>query len=538
MRLSRKTRIALTGAGLALALTAAAVTGRGDAASAPHPGPVPNIDWTVAGHDISNTRDAAGERLLGPTTVSRLTPAWSVSAAGGLSVTPADDGATLYYPDLAGQFWAVAANTGQVRWSHSITDYTGTAGDVVRDSPAVHGNELVFGDSTFTAMAGARVLAVDKRTGAKLWQTVVDAYPVATVTSSPVIIGDTIYVGISSSEEFIAVKPGYHCCSFRGSVVALDARTGRILWQTHTVPAGYSGGGVWGSTPAVDPRAGLLYVATGNNYSVPDGICDAPNQQGCSMPVRANHADSIMALDMATGAIRWATPTIADDVYTAKCDSATQAGCGSDFDFASGPNLIRLPSGRMLVGVGQKSGVYWALDPHTGKVVWHTPIGPGSTEGGIQWGSATDGSRIYVAIGNYFGKPYQIRTAHGAPSTIAGGSWAALDAATGRILWQVADPQQAADIGYVTTANGVVYAGSTASTGDTMYALDAANGRILWRFASGTPVVSGTAIVHGWLYWGSGFKLGTACPTGQGPMRVCINRIGRMFAFHLPANSR
>ena len=227
-------------------------------------------------------------------------------------------------------------------------------------------------------------------------------------------------------------------------------------------------------------------------------MCTFPGQTGCALPPADDHDDSVLALDPATGAMRWSKATLSSDVSNGACS----ANCGPDSDFGSGPNLFRLPSGRQLLGIGQKNGVYWALDPRTGAVVWKTVAGPAGGNGGIEWGSATDGGRIYVAEGNWDGVPYQITSGSGRRSTTGGGFWAALDAATGRILWQVADPQQAADLGFVSTANGLVYAGSTAATGDDMYVLDAATGGVLWSFASGGAVASGAAIVDGTVYWG------------------------------------
>jgi polyvinyl alcohol dehydrogenase (cytochrome) len=87
-----------------------------------------------------------------------------------------------------------------------------------------------------------------------------------------------------------------------------------------------------------------------------------------------------------------------------------------------------------------------------------------------------------------------------------------MDQATGKILWQTPDPQGSFDIGFVSTANGVVYGGSVATTGTNMYALDAATGKILWSFASGGSVTGGAAIVDGSVYWGSGY-CGTECFT-------------------------
>jgi polyvinyl alcohol dehydrogenase (cytochrome) len=478
-------------------------------------------EWPVAGQNIRNTRFAAAESKVGPGNVSQLAARWTLSTGGDVAATPTMADGTVYvtdigaFPGFAGRLWAVSASTGKVRWSHPISDYTGFAGDSSRTSPAVSGDQLIIGNwaIAFRSPVGANIIAVDRDTGEKVWATQVDSHPAAKITASPVVSRGIVYVGVSSNEEVLAaIDPGYQCCSFRGSVVALDARTGRILWKAYTVPVGYTGGAVWGSTAAVDPQAGLVYVGTGNNYTMPPGVCETPDQTDCTPPVADNHADAVLALDQATGAVRWAKHTLTADTYTLLCGIPPRAGCGPDFDFGSGPNLLTLPSGRRLLGIGQKSGVYWALDPLTGAEVWHTQVGPGGAYGGIQWGSATDGRRVYAAIANTNGEPYPITSATGQTSTIRGGSWAALDAATGAIRWQTADPQGAADLGFVSVANGVVYAGSTAVTGDDMYALDAATGAIRWRFGSGGSVISGAAIVNGTVYWGSGYYIGSACP--------------------------
>jgi len=154
-----------------------------------------------------------------------------------------------------------------------------------------------------------------------------------------------------------------------------------------------------------------------------------------------------------------------------------------------------------VVGIGQKSGVYWALDAATGRLLWSRLVGPGSDPGGIQWGTAVDGRRIYAAIGHNTGEPYTLPSGE----VITGGSWAALDPGTGQILWQTPDPQGAPDLASLTVANGILYGGSMAHTGDQMYALDTRTGRILWSFAAGGSVVGGPAVVDGTVYWGSGY---------------------------------
>jgi len=166
-----------------------------------------------------------------------------------------------------------------------------------------------------------------------------------------------------------------------------------------------------------------------------------------------------------------------------------------------------------LVGDGQKSGIYWAFDPANGNIVWDTLVGPGTSLGGLEWGSAYDGLRIYTAEADPFGVPYALR--NGTTLSAGGGSWAALDPQTGAILWQTATPGGYGALGPMSEAGGVLLAGSmdpSASDPD-MFALDAGTGKILWSFDAGSSVNAGPAIVDGTVYWGSGYAhLGPALP--------------------------
>jgi polyvinyl alcohol dehydrogenase (cytochrome) len=239
-----------------------------------------------------------------------------------------------------------------------------------------------------------------------------------------------------------------------------------------------------------------------------------PGQTGCTTPAGGDYVDSILALNVFTGSVAWADRTITSDQFTLAAPS------GPDFDFGSAPNLFTTTNPatgfpEQLLGIGQKNGVYWALDPSTGKVVWSTQAGPAGFLGGMEWGSAADGSRVYVAEADSTHQAYTLGgSGPYAGHTATGGSWAALDAATGKILWQTPDSQGAVDLGFVSAANGVVYAGSNAGTGQNMYALDAATGKILWGFASGGAVISGAAIANGSVFWGSGYYVST-CPSGS-----------------------
>jgi polyvinyl alcohol dehydrogenase (cytochrome) len=266
-----------------------------------------------------------------------------------------------------------------------------------------------------------------------------------------------------------------------------------------------------------------VYIATGNNYSVPQSVLDcvaanAGNPTAIAACSDANnHFDSIMALNMRTGAIRWVTRALPFDAWTVDCffpppfDENCPDPQGPDYDFGQAPALYKTRdaiTGKSieLVGAGQKSGQYWALNPDTGEVKWVTQAGPGGTAGGLQWGSAVDGTRVYTANANSLHTLWVPKDGVQTDS----GAWSALDAATGELLWQHVPSVPGGGFGGntsgpVTTANGVVYGCSLDDAGN-MYALNAANGDELWNFASGGSCLSGAAIADGMLYWGSGYS--------------------------------
>jgi polyvinyl alcohol dehydrogenase (cytochrome) len=276
-----------------------------------------------------------------------------------------------------------------------------------------------------------------------------------------------------------------------------------------------------------------------------------PEQElACRDP--ADLIDSVLSLDLDDGHLKWAFQTRGSDTFTALCvtQPATCPFPHDDFDFGAGPNLFKLKNdgrrdgddrrdgrngdgddhgSRELLGIGQKSGIYYALNPDNGRLVWATLVGPGGLFGGIEWGTAADGERVYVALANSEHRPYQLQPT-GQPHN--SGSWAALDAKTGRILWQIpatgVDPRAptfgALALGSVSAANRVMYA---SGNGGDFVALDAVTGRILWTFPSGGTVISGPAIVHDTLYWGTGYdKRGRGIPNNK------------LYSFFVPRNLR
>jgi polyvinyl alcohol dehydrogenase (cytochrome) len=496
--------------------------------------------WPTAGNDLQNTRYQKTESKISPSNVGTLASKWVFETGGDVSATPAVDGAKVYVPDWAGNLYAIDRKTGALVWSVNISAVTGVPFDKARATPALAGDKVIIGTQGSILIPGGgpggKVLAFNKNTGALVWSTQADNHPAAIITQSATVFNGRVYVGVASLEEGLAAfVPGY-ALSFRGSMLALDLDTGAILWKTYTAPEGYTGNAVWGSSPAIDTKRGQIYIATGNNYSVPQSVLDCVTAAGSDPAAQAaclpadDHVDSVLALDLETGAIRWATRAIPYDAWTGSCIFGDGSACpdpaGPDYDFGQAPALFTAKDGgkgkpRDLVGAGQKSGQYWALDPDTGAVVWVTQAGPGGTSGGLQWGSAVDGQRIYTANANSNHVPWN--------GTDTSGVWSALDPATGQVLWETRPPDGdyagslgGTTSGPVTTANGVVFGCSLKPEGH-MYALNAATGQVLWDFESGGSCVSGAAISNGMVFWGSGYSnFGMGTPNNK------------VYAFSLP----
>jgi polyvinyl alcohol dehydrogenase (cytochrome) len=569
----RPTRLARA---LAVALLGTAVV----AASCTRPPGATGGSWTMSGYDAKNTRFAAGETTISAANADQLKPKWAIDTKGDVSATPAVRDGVVYFPDFGGYLNAVDARTGQQIWQKKVSDATGFADSQVRNTPAFYNDLLIVGEikhhshgeepgeepggddhhgsgggdhhgSPPTTVPGGEdhddpnavghpvhVMAFDVKTGNLVWKTAVDQHASSIITSNPVISGTRIVVGVSSSEEDKAESSDYKCCSFRGSLVSLSARTGQQLWKTYTVPpnptdkrctsfdsasqdfkgCADSGVAVW-NTPAIDAARNTAYFATGNNYTVTDAEFECAkkakeaNTSNADCPGAGNLIESIIAVDLLTGRIKWAKKLGGFDAWNYQCiynPGATwcPGPYGNDYDFGSNTNLFTATihgARHDIVGVGQKSGIYWALDANTGEVIWNTLVGPGSFLGGIEWGTAYDGKYVYVGNGNLSGV---VHTLQPSGQSHNGGSWTALDPATGKIVWQTpstgAKPNGA--LGPVTVANGVVFGGAISPSGDNMFAMEAATGKPIWHFAAGGSVNGGPAVVDGVVYWGAGYS--------------------------------
>jgi len=243
-------------------------------------------------------------------------------------------------PDWAGNLFKIDRRTGEQIWSHKISEYTGISGSLSRNSPAIVGNLLIFGDQ-----ASATMMAVDKRSGLLVWKTLLDSHAGAIVTGSAVEFGGKIYVGVSSNQESLAAADPKFVLSFIGSVVSLDAQTGHIDWQTFMAPEGYTGNAVWGSNFSIDPKRHSLYIGTGNNYSVPAAVSDCVSKA-------KTVAEQVQCLDPTAGVVY--AGSLSGDMVAMDGDSGAIL-----WRFASGGSVICGPyivNGTVFWGSGYRIG--------------------------------------------------------------------------------------------------------------------------------------------------------------------------------------
>jgi polyvinyl alcohol dehydrogenase (cytochrome) len=295
----------------------------------------------------------------------------------------------LFVGSQAGIFYSISAATGCTYWQFTAeAGVRGAASVIAFDKQAQDKVGAKFG-VLFGDMSG-NAYALDADTGRLLWKTKVDAHPKARVTGSPTLFEGRYFVPMSSWST--VGEAGEECCTFRGSLSALDAVTGKLLWKTYTIPAEakplttttQSGKRIWGPS-----GSGLVYAGTGNSYTSP-----------------AVNSDSVVAFDLRNGAIRWVRQLTPDDVWVPNCKPKDIAHCraqtGPDFDIGSPPMIVQDRSrgaARDLIVVGQKSGLAYALDPEQkGAVVWKYRAGEGSSTGGIVWGSAAMDATVYFPL--------------------------------------------------------------------------------------------------------------------------------------------
>jgi len=486
--------------------------------------------WNGWGVTTNNTRfQEAAQASLKAEDVPRLKLKWSFAFPGDLQSNAQATlaGGRVFVGSAGGTVYSLDAATGCVHWFYDSGAAMRAAISIARI-----GSGASARDAAMFSNGSATVYALDAATGALLWKTKIEEDKNARATGSPTFYNGRLYVPLASGEEGAAATPTYECCRFRGSVTALEAATGKVIWQTYTIPEkpfptsknkvgtqlwGPSGAPVW-SSPAIDPRRNALYVTTGNNYSDP--------------PTKTS--DAFMALDLDTGKMLWTRQFTASDAYTSACRLPDKTNCadsnGPDFDFSASPMLVTLAGGRRALVAGQKSGIVHAVDPdRDGEPIWETRVGLGGTMGGVQWGSATDGTNVYVALSD-IGRIMLTYSTFTDADPKRGGGMFALRLDTGERVWYTPPPGcgerkrcSPAQSAAVSAIPGVAFSGSVDGH---MRAYAMADGAIIWDFdtirsydtVNGVPGRGGSidgpgaAIGGGMVFFNSGYHTAGGMP--------------------------
>jgi polyvinyl alcohol dehydrogenase (cytochrome) len=467
--------------------------------------------------DAANTRfqpaKAAG---LTRDTTPKLKLKWAFGFPGVTTAfgTPTVVDGKVFVGDAAGVVYALDARTGCVYWT-----YLAVSG--------VRGAPVIASDGRFAYIGDLRgnIYSLDASSGALQWKTRADEHPMAVITGSLKLDAGRLYVPVSGRDESIAAtNPKYECCTFRGSVVALDAATGKRIWRAYTVTEvpkvtgqnkagaktwGPSGVAVW-STPTLDLQKKVVYVGTGVNYSNPTTAT----------------SDAVMAFDMESGRLLWTRQLTSSDSYNFACVGADKTNCPADpfvdADLGNSGILRSLGGGKRVLVASDKGGMVFGLDPdHEGAILWKQKIAAGGVNGGTMWGGASDDQGVaYIGISDFTASKPEV-----------GGGLVALQLATGEKLWMTPAPKptclgvngcSAAQPAPVTVIPGVAFLGSWDGH---IRAYETRKGAIIWDFDTvrDFPTVNGVkarggsinsmapTVAGGMLYITSGYS-GTALP--------------------------
>jgi len=440
----------------------------------------PKIQWNGWSPGTDNWRYQTAEASgLSLDAVKGLKLKWAFAFDGDLTAfaQPTILDNQLFVGSAGGVIHALDRETGCVRWQYEASGPVRTSILAVREGGRY---VLLFGDQIGT------FYALDAANGKLLWKKRVDDHDASRLTGAAVANDGTVYIPVASWEENRASDPKYACCTMRGSVTALRIRDGSPVWKSYMVSEpkqtgtnkagvpkyGPSGAPIW-SAPTLDRKRGVLYVAAGDNYS----------------PPATELSDAIVALDLRTGAVKWSRQFTPDDTFSGACTGTPE--CGPDFDFGSSAMLVESGPKPVLVA-GQKSGMVYGLDPdHNGETLWQLRVGKGSTNGGVQWGMATDGQNVYAAVSDIARVARKrtdladLRDRDVDPN--AGGGLTAIRLTDGSKLWYApghpcetpkpgCSPAQPSA---VTAIPGVVFSGSVDGH---LRAYSSEDGKVLWDF--------------------------------------------------------
>lgn len=451
--------------------------------------------WPTHNFDLSNTR-ADFDTQIDARDVATLKPRWRFALHGGglfgvFTSNPIVLGGVVYLEDSDSNVYALRLSTGKLVWQH---DYRSVA-------PSGGPNGVAYGYGLLYGVTEDSLFALDPHTGKQVWIRKLTSDAGEGIDMAPQLYGGKVLVSTIPGNSSSFYIPGAY-----GVVYALDARTGKVLWSFSTVKGGAklwgdralnSGGGLW-YPPAVDSH-GRVFVGVANPAPYPPTASD-PNAR--SRPGPNLYTDSLVAVDGANGKLLWYQQVTPHDVR--------------DYDFQDSPIIVTVPihgvRTEVVIGAG-KSGEVIAFDAADGRRLWMLAIGkhnryeygplpakpvvycPGSL-GGVLTPMAEARGVLYVPWIDVCFKGSATGLAAGGPHTATGGL-AAVDAATGAIIWKRTFP--AIDSGAATIANNVVF---TSTYAGTIYALSTKTGATLWttraRYGINSfPAITKTMLIVG-----------------------------------------
>ena len=479
----------------------------------------PQGEWKTYANDTYATRFSPLKQVNADN-VQRLAVNWvfQLGFPGKYQATPLYENGVLYITGPDGRAWAIDARTGRQLWFHerALPKTLGLCCSTVNRGFALAGDRLLL------STTDAHVLALDKRTGAILWDTVQADYRQGySATAAPLVVKDKVIVGMAGAEF-----------ATRGFIDAYSIETGERLWRFHTVAgpgdpgfetwkdggdAWKRGGGSTWVTGSYDPDLNTIYWGTGN---------PGPDLNAAVRPGDNLYTNSIVALDADTGKIKWHFQNTPADTH--------------DWDGVSEPILADVTMNgreRKVLLQANRNGFFYALDRTDGKFIYGFPyvhqtwakgldengrpiIVPGldptpegkevcpSLGGGKNWNHAAynpDTGLMYVPASEgceifYLGEhvePEPFRMWMGgiherSPSYPPSGAMIAFDAATGKKVWEQKTISRMGG-STLTTAGDLVFYGDGFGY---LIAYHARNGKILWKMNTGARGISAPPMTY------------------------------------------
>ena len=445
------------------------------------------------------TASAAG---LTAANVPRLKLKWAFGLPAGSSLysQPAIAFGRVFVGSDDGVVYSMDAKSGCAYWAYR-SDMFGRFAPIVAPISGYPGTRYAI----FFVTRSSTAYAIDAHTGKLLWKNEVKD-GLNNLSATAAYYDGRLYVPLSGTETLTGGNLDYECCKSRGTVVAVDANTGKVLWRAQSIQEplrnlgensrgkqmwGPAGASVW-NTPTVDAKRKLIYVGTGNSFG----------------RIAASTSDSILAMRMEDGKIVWHHQEFAGDSFMSGCrpTNAPDTNCpeklGPDYDFGGSSAILQTVNGKDILVAAGKGGVAIGLDPDAdGKLVWRTQLwetqAP-SASGLVVWGGAADGQRVYY------------------PLQQAGGGLKALQLTTGKVDWNAPiNADRRGQAGPASSIPGVVFTGGWDGI---LRAVDAA-GKVIWTFDAkqdfqtvngviangGSFGPAGAVVANGMLYIASGY---------------------------------